>query len=165
MVRKVKQRHHIYPLTFHALKPDIKVAATPQVAPTIKKATWAAVFVFAVCLLLVSAAAQAQPSTILLSPQADELYSQLLDNPTDRSLNLRYSAMMSKAGDYEAAIPPLERLLVSEPTNSWLKLQLGTLYNALNSSIMAAAYLNEVVSDPLADAETISKAQQLLANM
>lgn len=163
MVRKVKIRHHIHPLTFRASRARV-ISASALQARIIKKATWSAVMVSVVCLLLVSAA-HAQPSGVLNSPEANALYAQLMETPTDRSLNLRYSAMMSKAGDYEAAIPPLERMLVSEPNNSWLKLQLGTLYNALNSPIMAAAYLNEVVSDPLAEPDHISKAQQLLANM
>lgn len=97
--------------------------------------------------------------------EINQLYDALLINPTDRSLNLRYSTTLAKAGDYEAAIAPLERILVSEPQNAWLMLQLGILYNSLNSKIMARTYLEQAIHAPNVSSDVVQKAQALLATL
>lgn len=101
----------------------------------------------------------------LTSADAEALYARILTDPGNRELNLRYSTLMAKQGNYEAAIPPLERLLVREPDNAWLQLQLGTLYQALDSKAMARTYLNSALQNPKASPEITARASNLLKDM
>lgn len=143
-----------------------QVAAAPLPNPAqlcIKAACFAVAAIMLYFVLIGNAAAQA--GAMLDSQEANTLYVQLLENPTDRSLNLKYSATMSRGGDYEAAIPPLERLLINEPNNAWLMLQLGTLYKALGSKNMAATYLNQAINEPTASSDVVQQSQQLLGSM
>lgn len=120
----------------------------------------------ALLVFTISAEVEARPAIDpAVQTEINALYDGLLQNPTDRSLNLRYSATLSKAGDYEAAIPPLERILVNEPHNAWLMTQLAVLYNALNAKLMARTYLKRALAEPDISAEVAQKARALLATL
>ncbi|MAR56520.1 MAG: hypothetical protein CMM93_05000 [Rickettsiales bacterium] len=73
----------------------------------------------------------------------DSLYQELMANPTDVDKTLEYSNLAVEMGDYEAAIPPLERLLISNPDTPKLKLEIGILYYLLGSKDVARSYLEE----------------------
>lgn len=118
---------------------------------------------FAAIALLLPSAGSAQPS--LTSSEAETLYAQILTDPGNRDLNLRFSALMATKGDYEAAIPPLERILLREPENAWLQMQLGNLYKALGSKAMARTYLDSVLHNPKASPEVVGQARQTLSEM
>lgn len=97
--------------------------------------------------------------------EINQLYDMLITNPMDRSLNIRYSTALAKAGDYEAAIPPLERILINEPQNAWLMLQLGILYHALDAKLLARMYLEQAVAQPDITDDIKQKASTLLATL
>lgn len=135
-----------------------------SVAQALRRTFVCAVLAFAFgCWLM--AAAWASSALPYSSPESDALYAQLLSNPTDRKANLTYSAMMSRGGDFEAAIPPLERILVSEPNNAWLMLQLGTLYQALGSNIMARTYLTRAMAEPSASDSVKEQSETMLRTL
>ena len=76
----------------------------------------------------------------------NRLYQQVLADPTNVELNLRYAEMAAKRGDLEAAIGALERLLVSQPDQREVQLRVGLLYARLKSYDMAKAYLQPLVT-------------------
>ncbi len=76
--------------------------------------------------------------------ELDTTYNQLLRDPTDVDLTLRYAELAVDVGDYEAAIPPLERLLITNPKSSKIRLELGILYYLLGSHDVARNYLTQV---------------------
>jgi Flp pilus assembly protein TadD len=120
---------------------------------------------FLLCAFLTFAApgmAQAELISKQGNAEADALYSQLMKDPTNRSLNLRYATLASRHGDFESAIPPLERLLLAAPDDAWLQLQLGQLYKALRSGPTAQYYLTRVVNNPKASADMVKQAKQEL---
>src|SRR4051812_26729089 len=75
--------------------------------------------------------------------EMDTLYQQMLINPGDKALTMRYANSAMQAEDYEAAIAPLERILMSEPDNAKVKLNLGVMYHALGSYTMAKSYFTD----------------------
>lgn len=91
------------------------------------------------------------------------LYEELLLNPADVDKTLEYSALAAEMKDYEAAIAPLERLLLSYPNANKIKLELSHFYHQLGANDAAKTYLNEVKSDSAADAADLQQANQYLA--
>ena len=85
------------------------------------------------------------------------LYDELLDNPTDIERTLAYAELAVKMGDYEAAIPPLERLLLTNPNATKISFELGVLYYLLG------AY--DVSRDYFADVKKQAETQEELAQM
>src|SRR5579863_7135658 len=77
-----------------------------------------------------------------------ESYIRLLEHPADRQLNLNYAKQAMQLKDYEAAIPPLERILMNEPLNAKICLQIGILYHLLHSDTIAREYFLEAKSTP-----------------
>ena len=76
------------------------------------------------------------------------LFEEILRDPGNVELNLRYAALGVKLGDTEAAITALERLLVYAPASSNVRLQLGLLYLSIGADDMARSYLEGVVGAP-----------------
>src|SRR3954467_15757257 len=63
----------------------------------------------------------------------DELLSQMLRDPTNIDLTLRYARVATELQNFEAAITALERLLFFNPTLARPRLELGVLYYRLGS--------------------------------
>ena len=91
--------------------------------------------------LALSLAAAAPPAVAQdVSPQRAEflsLYQQLLKNPTNVELTLRYARLGADLGDYEASVSALERLLMYNPNLPTAEIELGLLYARLKSYAMA----------------------------
>lgn len=116
-------------------------------------------------LLTTAPAALASEQQSALSREFLQSYEQLLVTPTDRSLNFKYASLAMQLRDYESAIPPLERVLMSEPDNAKLRLQLGILYNALKSSSIAQEYFQSAIDTPGAPADVVEEARVYLNGM
>lgn len=110
-------------------------------------------------LALLAQAASAQVSS---RKELDEAYAQVLQHPMDRQITLNYARIALELKDYEAAIPPLERILMSEPGNARIKLQVGILYRALGSKLMARQYFADAAQTQGAPAEVVSEAEDYL---
>lgn len=97
-------------------------------------------------------------------PKAElkQLYNRLLENPSDINMNLQYADLAIEMKDYEAAIPPLERILFYNPSLVDTKLKLGILYYLLGSYDVAKSYLETVRQASAATKETTSKADEYL---
>lgn len=93
------------------------------------------------------------------------LYQQLLKNPTNLELTLRYARLGAELGDYEASVSALERLLMYNPNLPTAELELGLLYARLKSYAMARAYLEQASAAPNASPELRARAQDALAKV
>lgn len=97
--------------------------------------------------------------------QLDQLYHELLADPTNVDKTLSYAELAVEIGDYEAAIPPLERLLISNPGAAKLKLELGILYYLLGSNDAARTYLEDAKATQGASDLIIQQSNEYLAKM
>jgi tetratricopeptide (TPR) repeat protein len=68
----------------------------------------------------------------------------MLANPADLDTAFEYAALSERAGDLEAAISTLERMLIFAPGLPRLQYELGILYFRLGAYETAATYLNAV---------------------
>jgi Flp pilus assembly protein TadD len=116
--------------------------------------------VLALGALVLATPAVAQDDTARVA--LEQSYQALLQNPGDRQLNLNYAALAMQLKDYESAIPPLERILMNEPANAKIRLQIGILYHLLGSRVIAKDYFMETVATPGAPAEIVKEAQGYL---
>lgn len=95
------------------------------------------------------------------SREADALFEQLLKDPKDVDLILRYAEAAIKAGNIEGGISSLERLLLLNRDFPGVKLQLAELYARIHSYEMAHAYLDQAAREPDIDAQTRTKIQSV----
>ena len=86
-------------------------------------------------------------------------------NPEDVNVALKYSEEAVKIGNYEAAIPPLERILMFNSELIEVRLEVGVLYYLLNSSDMAKKHLSMVAHDPIATDTSKARANSFLAKL
>lgn len=93
------------------------------------------------------------------------LYNELMANPGDTEKTIAYAELATELGDYEAAIPPLERLLITHPNTPKIKLELGILYYLLGSYDMATTYLEEVKKAKSAQPDLVQQADEYLQRM
>ena len=98
----------------------------------------------------------------MLKAQFEAHYAQLLEHPSDRSLNLTYAAEAMQLQDYEAAISPLERILMPEPGNAKIHLQIGILYHLLGSDMIARQYFEDTLAIPDAPSAVTEEAKGYL---
>lgn len=101
----------------------------------------------------------------VLEQEFNAAFNAMLSNPSDVALTTRYAELAVEKGDYESAIPPLERLLMMNPDLVDVRLEVGVMYFLLNSHSMAKEYLNEVKSSKLATPEQVKRADEYLAKM
>lgn len=92
----------------------------------------------------------------------EEAFQQMLQDPSDIDVTLRYAELARDLGDYEAAIPPLERILMFNPELHKIKLELGIMYYKLKSYEMAEAYFQKALESEKASADVKAKSQQYL---
>lgn len=126
-----------------------------------------AIFVWALLMAFFAwhSAAHAEAGAALRDPETNRLYQQLLAYPADQEKTLEYSKKAAALGDYEAAIPPLERLLLNNPKSAKLRLELGILYSLLGSKEVAKTYLQEAKLGAKADSDIVKQADAYLKRL
>jgi tetratricopeptide (TPR) repeat protein len=97
--------------------------------------------------------------------QLKSLFEEVLRDPANLELNLRYAELSEKLGDPEAAIGALERLLIYAPDLSNIRLQLGLLYLSIGSYDVARSYLEAIADAPDLTPEQRDEAAQGLAKV
>lgn len=93
-----------------------------------------------------------------LAQEASEqqnLFQQMVRNPSNHDVTFAYVKVATARGDYEAAIGALERLLFYNPKLTRVKYELGALYFRLGSYEMAKRYFKEALASP--DIDPITK--------
>ena len=100
-----------------------------------------------------------------LQRQADEIFEQLLKDPKNTELTLRYAEAVAKLGNFEAAISSLERLLLLDRNYPGVRFELAQLYMRLSSYEMARAYLTQAEAEPGVTPEVRARIQRLRAQI
>jgi tetratricopeptide (TPR) repeat protein len=95
----------------------------------------------------------------------NELFDQILRDPSNVDLTLRYARVATQLGDYEAAVTALERLLFLNPSLARVKLELGVLYYRLGSHGLARSYLEEAKDSGQLAPETVELVDGYLADI
>jgi hypothetical protein len=99
------------------------------------------------------------------SRAADALFEQLLKEPKNVDLTFRYAEASIKAGNIEAGISSLERLLLLDRNFPGIKLELAELYSRLHSYDMARSYLAQAEQEPALDANALARIQAVRAEV
>jgi hypothetical protein len=97
-----------------------------------------------------------------VASQQDQLFQQMMLQPTNHDLTLQFVRVATARGDYEAAIGALERLLFYNPNLTQVKYELGSLYFRLGSYEMARRYFKEALASPNLDPGTRSRIEAYL---
>ena len=75
-------------------------------------------------------------------------YMQILENPTDLELNLKYAKEQEKAGNYKSTIHTLERLNSLYPANTDIKIYLLSILVKMDSEIQVQLMIERMMKDP-----------------
>ncbi len=100
-----------------------------------------------------------------IQTRRDELFRAMLAKPDDLDAAFEYAALSVQAGDLEAAISTLERMLIFSPGLPRLQLELGLLYYRLSAFETARSYFESAVSGPDVPPEVKAKVDQYLAGI
>jgi hypothetical protein len=90
------------------------------------------------------------------------LFQTMLSRPTNLDAALQYAVNAKKAGDIEASIGALERLLFFNPSLVQVRFELGTLYFRLGSFEMARGYFLTVQQSQETTPEMQERVQEFL---
>jgi hypothetical protein len=71
-------------------------------------------------------------------------YQQILENPGDLKLNLKYAKQESEIGNYKQTISTLERLNIIYPENIEIKLYLLSILVQIDSPQQASTLINDI---------------------
>jgi len=75
-------------------------------------------------------------------------FMQILENPTDLELNLKYAKEQEKAGNYKSTIHTLERLNSLYPANTDIKIYLLSILVKMDSEIQVQLMIERMMKDP-----------------
>lgn len=89
-------------------------------------------------------------------------FNAMLDDPADIQRTMNYAKIAIELKDYEAAIPPLERILFFNPDLAEIKLQLAIMYFHLKAYEVAEHYLLEVKQASKSTPELITGADEYI---
>jgi tetratricopeptide (TPR) repeat protein len=93
------------------------------------------------------------------------LYAELLQDPTNTELTLRYASLAWQAGDAEAALAPLERLLITFPNSANLMIQLADVYAQLGTNNLAIQLYTDALALGTAPLQQLEAAQAKLEEL
>jgi tetratricopeptide (TPR) repeat protein len=97
--------------------------------------------------------------------QRNTLFRHMLEKPDDLDAAFTYAALSVQAGDLEAAISTLERMLIFAPGLPRLQLELGVLYYRLSAFETARSYFQAAISGPDVPDAVRAKVEQYLAGI
>ncbi|WP_134497388.1 tetratricopeptide repeat protein [Microvirga pakistanensis] len=120
---------------------------------------------FALAILSFISAGQAQSGVGVQRHDREALFQRILANPADLDANFRFAEMATAAGDYEAAIGALERMIFYNPNLPRVRLELGILYFRLGSYAMARSYFESAVAGPDVPSEVTLRVDAFLAEI
>lgn len=94
-----------------------------------------------------------------------QAFERMYRQPGSVALTLDYAKLAIEKGDFEAALSPLERLLMLNPSLPEVRLELGVMYFKLNSKLVAKEHLRLVAEDLSASEEVQKRAKDFLAKL
>ena len=83
-------------------------------------------------------------STSVFSSEKNVTYMQILQNPNDLDLNLKYAQQQGKMGNFKQTISTLERLNMLYPDNTEIKLYLLSVLVQVDSPEKASTIIEEM---------------------
>lgn len=95
----------------------------------------------------------------------DDGFRAVLQNPGDMGANAAYAQRLIDAGEYEKAIASLERILITDPSQSQVRVEIGALYFRLGSYETARVYFRRALADPNLPAALRPQAEQFLVDI
>jgi len=95
----------------------------------------------------------------------DDGFRAVLQNPADMGANATYAQRLIDAGEYEKAIASLERILITDPSQAQIRVEIGALYFRLGSYETARIYFQRALADPNLPAVLRPKAEQFLVDI
>lgn len=110
------------------------------------------------------AAAQTPPND-QLTQELDRLFQLMLRDPTNLDLMFQYAQTAVQAGDHDAAIGTLLRMLLFNPDLPRVRLELAALYIQVGSYEAARTYLNQALQSPTMPPEIRARAEGYLAEI
>ena len=116
--------------------------------------------IFAVLVIGVMSANLAHAASA--SPELRGAYEAMMRDPSNVTLNERYIKQALSLNDYEAAIAPLERLAMQDPSNMGYVLRIGEMFKALGSHKIAKGYFDKVIASSKSTPEQIARAKAAL---
>lgn len=99
------------------------------------------------------------------SAELEQVFQQLLADPANPELTLRYARLAVEAGNSEAAVAALERLVLFNDTLPRARIELGVLYYRLGSHAQARDYLKRGLADPSLPADARANGERYLAEV
>ncbi len=100
-----------------------------------------------------------------IQARREVLFRQMLNRPDDLDTAFEYAALSVRAGDLEAAVSTLERMLIFAPGLPRLQLELGLLYYRLGAHDTASTYLEAAISGSNVPEPVLARVQNLLAEI
>ncbi len=100
-----------------------------------------------------------------LQGQRAKLFERMLEKPDDLDAAFQYAALSVQAGDLEAAVSTLERMLIFAPGLPRLQLELGVLYFRLGAYETARTYFQAAIAAPDVPPEVRAKVEQYLGGI
>ena len=97
--------------------------------------------------------------------QYEAAFQDMLNQPGNLDVALKYASLANKAGDLEGAISTYEGILLIDSNRPQVRLELGILYFRLKSYDAARSYLESALQSPELAADVRKPAEQLLAKM
>jgi hypothetical protein len=97
-----------------------------------------------------------------LQAEIQSLFQQLYRDPGNAALTYRYAQLQTLAGNYEAAVAALERLLLVNPNQPVLLFELGQLYFRMGSYQAARTYLLQAQASPQTPPDVQQRIQAFL---
>ncbi|MBV8168996.1 MAG: hypothetical protein JO021_19535, partial [Alphaproteobacteria bacterium] len=125
---------------------------------------WASLLGLLSVLALLPSVAVAQTVDPAYKADYDAAFRATYDRPSDVEAALTFAKIATLAGDAEAAIGALERVLIFNPDLPEVDLALGELYRSLGSFAMAKVYLDRADAARLSP-EDRAKRERLLAEV
>ena len=100
-----------------------------------------------------------------LQRQYDAAFQDLLNQPGNLEVAMKYATLATQAGDLEGAVSTYEGMLLIESDLPRVRLELGILYYRLKSYEVSRTYLESALQSPTLAADVRKPAEQLLAKM
>ena len=118
----------------------------------------------AIALLSAAATAHAQdgaPAT--LQARYEAAFQETLRDPGNLDALFRFASLAVETGDLEGAVSALERMLILNPDQPRVRMELGILYFRLGSYQAARTYLETAVASPALPPDQRARAEDFLA--
>lgn len=121
--------------------------------------------VFMVSIVIIYGSFAFADARSVLKQEFNKTFYKMLDDPSNVDVTMHYANLAIELGDYEAAIPALERILLFNPDLPRIKQEIGVLYYRLDAFDMAKSYLEDARSGDNVPQDVLDTANMYLRKM